>query len=85
MELLERKDSESNSAILILASETKYLQEVEEGRVEKRLKTKSGTFVEISRAAVINSKANDVEAADEISREERKREASKPLYLIRYE
>jgi len=53
--------------------------------VEKRLKTKSGTLVEISRAVVINSKANDIEAADEVSREERKREASKPLYLIRYE
>jgi hypothetical protein len=82
---LVHKDSESDSVILILASKTKYLQEAEAEKVEKRLKTKSGTLVGISRAVVINSKVNDVEAADEISREERKKEASKPLYLTRYE
>jgi hypothetical protein len=79
------RDSESNSVILILASKTKYLQEAEAEKVERRLKTKSGTLVGISRAVVINSKVNDVEATDEISREERKKEASKPLYLTRYE
>jgi hypothetical protein len=51
----------------------------------KKLKIKSGTIVETSKTIVINSKLGDIELSESLSREERKREASKPLYLIRYE
>jgi hypothetical protein len=49
------------------------------------MKTKGATIVETSKAVVISSRASDIEQLDNISKEERKREASKPLYLIRYE
>jgi hypothetical protein len=51
----------------------------------KKLKIKTGTIVETSKTVVINSKLGDNELSGSPSREERKREASKPLYLIRYE
>ncbi len=53
--------------------------------MEKRLKNKSAALIETSRAVVISSKICDIDAVDNVSREERKREASKPLYLVRYE
>ncbi len=51
----------------------------------RKLKSKNSTCVESSKVVMITSKAADVDSLDEISREERKREASKPLYLVRYE
>jgi hypothetical protein len=49
------------------------------------LKAKSVAIVETPQAVVISSRASDFEQIGSITKEERKREASKPLYLIRYE
>ncbi len=51
----------------------------------KKLKTKSSTILETSETVMINSKPSNVDLLEDLSREERKKEASKPLYLIRYE
>lgn len=49
------------------------------------MKTKSSTILETSETVMINSKLGNVDLLANLSREERKKEASKPLYLIRYE
>jgi hypothetical protein len=49
------------------------------------VKPKSLALVETSKTITISSKVSNVESLDSIPREERKREASKPLYLVRYE
>jgi hypothetical protein len=49
------------------------------------MKTKSSTILETSETVMINSKLGNVDLLAHLSREERKKEASKPLYLIRYE
>ena len=51
----------------------------------KKLKTKSGPILETSRTVMISSKPSGVDLLEDLSKEERKKEASKPLYLIRYE
>jgi len=53
--------------------------------VVRKLKTKSVTLVETPKPVLDSVKTNIVCTLDSISREERKREASKPLYLARYE
>jgi hypothetical protein len=75
-----------------LISKARY-SEVEQPReVVDNLKTKNSTLVEASESVVVidstkmrSSKIDDIEPLSEISREERKKEASKPLYLVRYE
>lgn len=49
------------------------------------MKAKSSPIVEVPKAVVISSRASDIEPLDSIPMEERKREASKPLFLTRYE
>jgi hypothetical protein len=60
--------------------------------VVDKLKTRNSTLVEASKSVVMidstkirSNKIEDIEPLSEVSREERKKEASKPLYLVRYE
>jgi len=57
-----------------------------------KLKTRNNTLVETSKSVVVidstkmrSNKIDDIEPLSDVSREERKKEASKPLYLMRYE
>jgi len=58
-----------------------------------KLKTRNNTLVEASKSVVVigsrkiraDSKVDNIEPLYDVSREERKKEASKPLYLVRYE
>jgi len=54
-------------------------------KVERKLKAKSADVVEALQIVVTSSRVNDFEQTGSSAKEQRKKEASKPLYLTRYE